>query len=381
VQSTLRTRAAVLEEIGRPAPYGQSRPLRIDEVELDPPGPGEVLVRIAAAGLCHSDLSVVDGARPRPVPMVLGHEAAGVIEEVGAGVSDFHTGDHVVFSFVPVCGTCVPCQSGRPALCDPGARANTLATLLSGARPFHRAGERLNHHLGVSGFSEYTVASTTSLVRIPAHVPMEKAALFGCALLTGVGAVVNTARVEVGASAAVFGLGGVGMSAVMAAKVAGSHPIVAVDTVPEKLALAVRLGATHTVLAGDGAVEAVRDLTSGGADYAFEAAGSAAVLADAYSATRRGGTTVSVGLPHPEQRLSIPAVSVAGEERRLVGSYMGSAVPRRDIPRYLRLHEAGLLPVQELASRQIRLDQLNEALDELVSGQAVRQIVVLGERT
>jgi len=381
VQSSLRTRAAVLEEIGLSAPYGQSRPLRIDEVELDPPGPGEVLVRIAAAGLCHSDLSVVDGARPRPVPMVLGHEAAGVIEEVGAGVSDFCTGDHVVFSFVPACGTCVPCQSGRPALCDSGARANTHATLLSGARPFHRGNERLNHHLGVSGFSEYTVASTTSLVRIPAHVPLEKAALFGCALLTGVGAVVNTARVEVGTSAAVFGLGGVGMSAVMAAKVAGCHPIVAVDTVPEKLTLAVRLGATHTVVAGDGALEAVRDLTSGGADYAFEAVGSAAGLAEAYSATRRGGTTVSVGLPHPEQRLSIPAVSLAGEERRLVGSYMGSAVPRRDIPRYLRLHEAGLLPVEELASRQMRLDQLNDALDALASGHAVRQIVVMGERT
>jgi alcohol dehydrogenase len=225
------------------------------------------------------------------------------------------------------------------------------------------------------------VASTASLVRIPAHVPLERAALFGCALLTGFGAVVNTARVEVGTSVAVFGLGGVGMSAVMAAKVAGCHPIVAVDAVPEKLALASRSGATHTLVAGDGAVEAIRDLTSGGVDYAFEAVGSATVLADAYTATRRGGTTVSVGLPHPEQRLSIPAVSVVGEERRLVGSYMGSAVPRRDVPRYLRLYEAGLLPVEQLASRLINLDQLNDGLDALASGNAVRQIVVMGDPT
>jgi alcohol dehydrogenase len=362
--------------MGRPSPYEQSRPLTIAELDLDRPAPGEALVRIEAAGLCHSDLSVIDGSRPRPMPMVLGHEAAGVVEETGPGVTGFSPGDHVVFSFVPVCGTCVACQSGRPSLCEEGARANTAGALLSGERRFHDGHRRLNHHLGVSGFAERTVASTASLVRIPDSIPFDRAALFGCALLTGVGAVVNTARVPPGSSVVVFGLGGVGLSIVMGARLAGCHPIVVVDTVQSKLDLARDVGASHPLPAGEGAVEEIRDVTGGGGEFVFEAVGSAQVLASAYAATRRGGTTVAVGLAHPEHTLEIPAVSLVAEERRLIGSYMGSAAPRRDIPRLLSLYQSGLLPVDALLGRTLDLDEINSGFDALDQGGVVRQIVI-----
>lgn len=376
----MRTTAAVLEEMGRPAPYAESRPISLAEVDLDGPGPGEVLVRVAAAGLCHSDLSVVNGSRPRPTPMVLGHEAAGVVEDVGPGVDAVAPGDHVVFAFVPACGGCVPCQSGRPALCEPGAAANAAGTLLSGRRPFRRDGQPLHQHLGVSGFAGHTVVAAASLVRVPTDLPLERAALFGCALLTGVGAVLNTARAQPGTAVVVFGLGGVGLSAVMGAGLAGCHPVVAVDPVAGKLALAARVGATHGVQAGadsEATVAEVREITRGGADLAVEAVGSARVLATAYAATRRGGTTVTVGLPHPQERLEVPAVSLVAEERRLVGSYMGSAVPRRDIPRYVALYQAGRLPVDALATGTLGPEQLNAGFDALASGQVVRQVLLL----
>lgn len=367
----------MLEEMGRPAPYEESRPLVISDVDLDGPGPGEALVRMGAAGLCHSDLSVINGSRPRPTPMVLGHEAAGVVEDIGPGVTYVQPGDHVVFSFVPVCGTCLPCQTGRPALCENGARANAAGTLLSGERRFRdTSGRELHHHLGVSGFAEHTVASVASMVKVPVSVASGQAALFGCALLTGVGAVVNTARVTPGSPVVVFGLGGVGLSCVMGARLAGCHPIVAVDTVAAKLDLARTVGASHTVLSGEQVLEEIRDVTDGGGDYVFEAVGSARVLATAYAATRRGGMTVSVGLPHPEHRLEIPAVSLVAEERRLVGSYMGSAVPRRDIPRLMRLHESGLLPVHALQSRRFDLDEINTGFDALAGGEPGRQLVL-----
>lgn len=379
----MRTTAAVLYRADRPAPYAQSRPLAIEELELAPPGPGEVLVEIAAAGLCHSDLSVIDGSRPRALPVVLGHEAAGVVRETGPGVADLAPGDHVVFAFVPACGRCAPCASGRPALCEPGARANAAGALLSGRRLFSNAqGQPLHHHLGVSAFSRYTVAAQESLVRIDPALPLTTAALFGCAVMTGVGAVVNTARVEPGASVAVFGLGGVGLSAVMGARAAGAFPIVAVDLLPAKLALARELGATHTLDAGAGDLaEALRELTGGGAHYAFESVGSERVLALAYQATRRGGTTVAVGLPHPSRLFAVPAVSLVAEERTVKGSYMGSAVPRRDIPRFVALHQAGLLPVERLLSGTIALEQINPAFDALASGAAVRQVLCFDQLT
>ena len=365
-------RGAVLREMGLPSPYSESRPLRIEEVELAPPGPGELLVRIRAAGLCHSDLSVIDGSRPRVMPMLLGHEATG--EVIQSEAPGFAPGDTVGFAFVPACGACGPCAEGRAALCEPGAAANTAGTLLSGER---RLGG-LHHHLGVSGFADHAVVSARSAVKIDPELRPEIAALFGCAVMTGVGAVVNTARLQAGQSAVVFGLGGVGLSALLGAVLVGAHPLVAVDVVPEKLALALSLGATAAIDArGNDVVEEVREATGGGAHYAFETVGSGAVLGQAYAATRRGGTTVTVGLPHPQQTFSIPAVSLVAEERTVKGCYLGSAVPSRDIPRYIALYRAGRLPVDRLLTSTVSLDNLNEAFDALAAGTSIRQVLLL----
>jgi alcohol dehydrogenase len=374
----MRVRGAVLREMGLPAPYAKSRPLRIEELELDPPGPGELLVKVQAAGLCHSDLSVIDGSRPRVMPMVLGHEATGEVLECGDGVADFAPGDRVVFSFVPSCGHCAPCASGRPALCEPGAAANTAGTLLSGGRRWHGDGAAaLHHHLGVSGFTEKTVVSAHSAVKIDPALPPEIAALFGCAVMTGVGAAVNTARVAPGESAAIFGLGGVGLAALLGAHAAGAHPLVAVDVLPAKLELARQLGATHLVNAREqDPVAAVKAATGGGAHHAIETVGSELVLAQAYGATRRGGTTTTAGLPHPQKMFAVPAVSLVAEERTVKGSYMGSAVPSRDLPRYIALYQAGRLPVDRLLTHRLKLEEVNEGFDRLASGEAVRQVIV-----
>ncbi|MBX3288270.1 MAG: zinc-dependent alcohol dehydrogenase family protein [Acidobacteria bacterium] len=373
----MRTKAAVLYEMGRNAPYSETRPLVIDDIELEAPGSREVLVEVAAAGLCHSDLSVIDGSRPRVMPMVLGHEASGIVREVGADINDLAVGDHVVFSFVPVCSGCEYCLAGRAALCEKGAKANVAGTLLSGERRFiDQNGDRFNHHLGVSGFSQFTVASRESLVKIDNTLSLQTAALFGCAVLTGVGAVLNTAVVKAGSSVAVFGLGGVGLSSIMGAKYAKAFPIIAVDRVKEKLDLALKMGATHTIDASaTDAVEAVREITSGGADHVFESVGNEQVLIQAYNATRRGGMTVTIGLPHPERMFSIPAFSITAEERTIKGSYMGSCIPSRDIPKYIELYQNGELPVDALGTHSITLDQINEGFDRLAQGKAVRQIV------
>lgn len=373
----MKVRAAVLSQMGLPAPYAGSQPLRLGQIDLDPPGPGELLVRVRAAGLCHSDLSVIDGSRPRVMPMVLGHEAAGEVVETGPDTPGYAPGDAVVFAFVPSCGHCDFCAEGRAALCEPGAKANAAGTLLSGARRWHGAdGAELHHHLGVSGFAEYTVVSARSAVRIDRDLPPQIAALFGCAVMTGVGSVVNTARVAPGQSVAIFGMGGVGLAALLGAVAAGAQPIVAVDVLPAKLELARSLGATDTVLAGPDTVAQVREATGGGAAHAIETAGSEAALAQAYAATRRGGTTVTVGLPHPQKQFAIPAVSLVAEERTVKGSYMGSAVPSRDLPRYMALYRAGRLPVDRLLTHTLKLDDINSAFDRLASGAAVRQIVL-----
>jgi alcohol dehydrogenase len=339
------------------------------------------MVEVVGAGLCHSDLSTMNGSRPRPMPMVLGHEAAGIVRELGPHVRDLQPGDHVIFSFVPMCGRCLYCSMARPALCENGNRANAAGTLLGGSRPFKdRQGRILHHHLGVSAFAQYTVAAQESLITISPSIPLEKAALFGCAVITGVGAVINTARVEPGTAVAVFGLGGVGLSAVMGAQLSRGYPIVAVDLLDTKLELAKKLGATHVVNAKAGdPTQAVKDLTNGGAHYTFEAVGNERVLQQAYQSTRRGGTTVTIGLPHPTRMFSVPAVGIVGEERTIKGSYMGSSVPRRDIPRLLALYQAGLLPVDLLLTRTIPLDEINEAFDALASGEVVRQVVHFGQ--
>ena len=375
----MKTKAAILDTIGKPAPYAESRPLRVEEVELDPPGAGEVLVRIRAAGLCHSDLSVINGDRPRPTPMALGHEAAGEVEEVGAGVADLKPGDHVVMVFVPSCGRCLPCMEGRPALCEPGAAANGQGTLISGARRLHRKGDDIHHHVGVSAFAKHAVVSRNSLVKIDPALPFATAALFGCAVLTGVGAVINTASVRAGTSVAVVGLGGVGLNALLAAKLCGAARIIALDVLEDKLALARQLGATDTINAADAdAIAKARDATSGGADYAFEMVGSVKAMALAYRVTRRGGTTVSAGLSHPDHTFALPHVSLVAEERTIKGSYVGGCVPLRDVPRYIALYQQGQLPVDRLMSDRIGFDQINAAFDRLAGGHVVRQILVPG---
>jgi alcohol dehydrogenase len=376
----MKTRAAVLRAVGADQPYAGSRPLGIEELELAPPGDGEVLVGVRAAGLCHSDLSVVNGSRPRPVPMALGHEAAGEVLEVGRGVTTVVPGDHVVMVFVPSCGACGPCQEGRPALCEPGAVANTAGTLLRGERRLTDAdGAPVHHHLGCSAFAEHAVVSERSLVKIDRDLPWAQAALFGCAVLTGVGAVVNTAQVRLGQSVAVVGLGGVGLNALLAAVHSGARQVVAVDLHDDKLELARRLGATHTVRAGADAAAEVRDLTEGGVDVAVELAGSVPAWETAYRATRRGGTTVTGGLPHPDAQWTVPPVHLVAEERTIKGSYIGSAVPARDIPRYVGLFRAGRLPVDALLGEQVALDDINVAFDHLESGHALRQVVVTGD--
>jgi Zn-dependent alcohol dehydrogenase len=379
-EAVVKVRAAVLREMGLPRPYAESRPLEIAELELDPPGPGELLVRVGAAGLCHSDLSVIDGSRPRPLPMALGHEAAGEVVETGPGADGFAPGDHVVLAFVPACGGCGPCRSGRAALCEPGAAANAQGTLLSGARRLRDAtGAPVNHHLGVSAFADHVVVSAHSAVKVDPALPFELAALFGCAVLTGAGAVQRSAAVQPGQSVAVFGLGGVGLAAVLGAVEAGATPVIGIDVVAGKLRLAEELGASGSVAAGPEAVERVRELTGGGADVAIETVGNEQVLADAYAATRRGGTTVTVGLPHPSRMLSIPAVSLVAEERVLRGSYLGSSVPSRDIPRFIELHGAGRLPVDRLLTHTLSLDEVNEGFDRLAAGEGVRQAIVFEE--
>ena len=373
----MKTRAAILREMGAEPPYADSRPLEIVELGLEGPGPGEVLVEVGAAGLCHSDLSVIDGSRPRVMPMALGHEAAGEVVEVGPGVSGLVSGDHVVLAFVPACGHCGPCRNGRAALCEPGAAANAKGTLLSGAiRLSDYTGQPIHHHLGVSAFSDRIVVSERSAVKVPDELPYELAALFGCAVLTGVGAATRSAQVKPGDSVAVFGLGGVGLAAVLGAVVAGAERVIGVDRLEEKLELAERLGATETVSAGPEAVDAVRAATDGGAAVAIETVGSAAVLAEAYAATGRGGQTVTVGLPHPDQKLEIPAVSLVAEERVLRGSYLGSCVPAEDIPRFVALNRAGQLPVEGLLTGTLSLEDVNEGFDRLASGAAARQAVV-----
>jgi alcohol dehydrogenase len=372
----MKIRAAVLHEIAKPRPYADSRPLMVEELELDPPGDGEVLVEIKAAGLCHSDLSVINGDRPRPVPMALGHEAAGVVAEVGSGVDDLKPGDRVVMAFVPSCGHCLPCMSGRPALCEPGARANAAGTLLSGARRLTLAGQPVNHHLGLSVFADHAVISRRSLVKVETDLDFDKLALFGCAVMTGVGSVVNTARVPAGASVAVVGLGGVGLTALLAARLVGAVRILGIDISPDKLTLARDLGATDVFDAREEAcVEAVREATSGGVDFAFEMAGSVKAMDLAYRITRRGGTTVTAGLSNPEHDFSLKHVSLVAEERCVMGSYIGSCVPLRDIPRYVALHETGRLPIERLMSGHIRLDDINAAFDKLADGSVVRQVV------
>ncbi|HYC47850.1 MAG TPA: zinc-binding dehydrogenase [Burkholderiales bacterium] len=373
----MRCKAAVLRTIGAPRPWARSKPLSIEEITLAPPKPVEVLVRIAGAGLCHSDLSVINGDRPRPVPMALGHEGSGEVLEVGSAVDDVRVGDHVVFQFSASCGRCRRCLEGRPQVCERARAPKAAGELMAGgSRITSVNGERIAHHGGVSCMAEYMVLDRGSVVVIDKDVPLADAALFGCAVMTGVGAVVNTARVRAGDCVAVVGLGGVGLSGILGAKVAGAETIIAIDREPARLETALSLGATHAVCARDAdCIEQVRDLTRGGVDYAFELSGGGDAMATAYGVIQYGGTVVTCGLPAANVSFSVNTCDLVGQEKSIRGSYMGSCVPVRDIPRFMRLYREGRLPVNRLIDGYIGFDEVNAGFDKLQELKAVRQIL------
>ena len=361
--------AAVLREVGRP--------VEILDVELAPPQEGEVLVRIAACGVCASDLHVVDGDLPEPLPLVLGHEASGVVVDTGPGVARVLPGDHVVLALVPSCGECDPCRRGRPNFCELGERMAATGTLADGTSRLSAGTEMLHHFNSVSSFAEHAVVPESVAVPIRRDVALDVAALVGCAALTGWGAVTRTAAIEPGSSVAVWGCGGVGLATIQAARLAGAEAIVAVDTRAEKLELAARLGATATVEARASADTArrVRHATGGGADFAFEAIGRAETIREAWEALRPGGTAVVVGLPPKGSSLTIDTWGFINE-KTLKGCFLGSARIDEDVPRLVDLYAAGDLHLDELVTDRIPLADLPAAFERLRSGDAVRQLVV-----
>ncbi|CAM4344588.1 zinc-dependent alcohol dehydrogenase family protein [Lacicoccus alkaliphilus] len=372
----MEIKAAVLHEMGLPAPYAESKPLKIETLELDDPKSNEIMIKIGAIGLCHSDLSVINGSRPRPTPMALGHEAAGEVIKVGDHVEDFEVGDHVVCAFVPSCGHCIPCREGRPALCEKGAASNEKGELPDGGKRLHMDGGDVHHHVGVSGFATHAVVSANSAIKVDQDIPFEKVAIFGCAVITGIGAIINTAQVKPGSTVAVVGLGGIGLNAILGANLTGASKIIALDINPKKFDLAKKLGATHTFDSSDEkALEEVRALTNGGVNYAFETAGVVPAMEVAYKITRRGGMTVTTGLPDPKHNFSFPQVTLTAEERTVKGSYVGSCVPTRDIPRFIDLYKQGRLPVDTLLSDTLKLEDINEGFDRLEKGDVARLVV------
>ena len=373
----MKCRAAILRTTGAPKPYAESKPLSIEEIELDPPGPNEVLVKIAGAGLCHSDLSVINGSRARPLPIVLGHEGAGEIVEVGSAVNDVKEGDHAVFQFSASCGRCRRCLEGRPQNCLVAATAGGKGELMGGgSRMRDSDGNVLGHHSGISCMAEYAVMDRGSIIIVDPSVPLADAALFGCAVMTGAGAVINTARVRAGDKVAVLGLGGVGLNGIMGAKLAGAEDIIAIDTDPRKLALAEELGATHVINGTDNdVVEQVKDITGGGVDFAVELAGAIPAMETAYAIVARGGAVVTAGLSPAGAQFSFEHADLVSNEKSVLGSYMGSCVPVRDIPRFIHAFKRGDMPVDRLIDRHIGLDDLNEGFDRLDEGGTIRQIL------
>jgi len=366
------TAAVLAQSGGNPAPYATNPPLDVKTIQLADPKPGELLVRIDAAGICHSDLSVINGDRPRPMPMALGHEAAATVLALGdPDEKGIAVGDKVVLVFLPSCGQCVACQSGEGYLCAHGAAANGKGELMRGGSRLSCNGAHIHHHLGVSAFASHAVVDRRSVVKIDNDIPPETAALFGCAVLTGVGAVMNTAAVKPGESVLVYGLGGVGLAALLGALAAGAQPVYAVDPSPEKRALALELGAAGAFAPGE-------EAPAQGVDVVVETVGKAVVLATAYKSARRGGRIVTVGLPNPSESLEINALSLVADAKTLMGSYMGSSIPARDIPRYVALWRAGRLPVEKLLTSINPLTQINDLMDKLASGVAIRQVVIPG---
>jgi S-(hydroxymethyl)glutathione dehydrogenase / alcohol dehydrogenase len=360
--------------------YETKQPLRVEEVELDPPGNGEVLVKVAAAGVCHSDYHFMNGDLPITLPCVLGHEGAGVVEEVGPGVSAVKPGDHVVMLFRASCGRCEFCQRGRPALCALAGTLRNTGRMPDGTSRLHHEGGEMHHFLGVSCFAERTVVPEQGVVKIRSDASLEVAALMGCSVMTGIGAVMNTARVEPGASVLVIGAGGVGLNVVMGAALVGANPIIVADLLDFKLDLAKSFGATHTVNAKDqDTLEAVRALTGGeGVDYSFEVIGNSRTTTTAYQAVRRGGTAVAVGIPPFGTEMTINAGELVYQEKTLKGSYYGTSHPQSDMPRLIDLYMAGRLPLDRLISRSYPLEKVNEAYAALLTGEVARSILVPG---
>lgn len=366
--ATRTIRGAVLNTMGAEPPYADSRPITVAELELEGPGPGELLVRIEAAGLCHSDLSVVNGSRPRPLPMLLGHEAAGIVEEVGEGVESVRPGQRVVMTFLPRCGECAACATEGRLPCERGSAANTAGTLLTGARRLSRSGETVQHHLGVSGFATHAVVDERSVVPVGDDVPPHVAALLGCAVLTGGGALLNAGRITPETAVAVVGLGGVGMAGLLTALATGCR-VVAVDAQEAKLATAREWGAAEALTPAQAIERGVQ------ADVVLEAVGHPRAFETAYRLLGLGGTLVTVGLPAPGATAEIEPLQLTARAQTVVGSYLGSAVPKRDVPAFERLWREGRLPLERLVSRRIGLEEINEGMDALASGSVIRQVV------
>jgi S-(hydroxymethyl)glutathione dehydrogenase / alcohol dehydrogenase len=359
-------RAAVLYEVGRP--------LEVQDVELDGPRQGEVLVRIAATGVCHSDLHYIKGDLIMPLPLVLGHEAAGVVESVGPGVTSVRAGDHVIILFAPACGHCRYCDAGRPHLCE--MRYRSRGKMPDGTTRLHINGIDLHHFTCVSSWAERAVVPEAGVLPVDNDLPLTVGALLGCAVTTGVGAVLNTAHVTPGSSVVVIGLGGVGLNVVQGARIAGAARIIGMDLLEHRLAAARRFGATHTVHARhENPVRAIQELTGGGADYAFEVIGRAATVRLAVDCLARGGVAVAVGIPPAKEDLSTPGTAFVMNEKTLRGCFYGSARLRFEIPRLISLYRAGLLMLDELVTASFPLDRVNEAVAALDRGDGLRSIL------
>lgn len=354
-----------------------NKPPVVEEISVDSPKRGEIMVKLAACGVCHSDLSAINGTIPLPPPLVLGHEGAGEVVEVGEDVAGFAVGDHVVSSFIYMCGKCRFCAAGRPVLCIEQGKA--LLTPPEGTpRVKDKDGKPLNIFSGCGVMAEYATLSVDNVVKIDPKIPLDRAALVGCAVTTGVGAVFNTAQVEPGATVAVFGCGGVGLNAIQGAAIAGAERILAIDTMQSKLDMARKFGATDTLLAvpGQDPTKDIKKLTGGGPDYAFECVGSGALAELAYKAIKRGGKAVIVGVARATESASFKPMTMVFEEKTLQGSYFGSCVPRVDFPRMLQLYMAGKLKLDELITKRYSIDEAPQAFADMESGKNARGVIV-----
>ena len=364
-----KAKAVIIREIGKP--------VVVEEIDVESPERGEVMVELKACGVCHSDLSATNGTIPFPTPLILGHEGAGIVSEVGEGVTDLAVGDHVVTSFVPSCGRCPHCVTGRAAICD--NHAQSYFSLPGGVlRTKDAAGNPVNIFSGCGAMSEYITVARNNIVKIDPDIPLDRAALVGCAVMTGVGAAINTAEVTPGSSAVVFGAGGVGLNVIQGCAIAGANQIIAVDMVDKKLEFAQQFGATHVVNPNnDGdAVAKVRELTGGlGADYGFECIGLGAVVTQTYMSVRKGGTAVVIGVSKLDDMTTIPTALLPMEEKSLKGSWFGSARPSVDFPRLLNLYRSNRLKLDELVTQTYSIDDAPRAFEDLEKGVNARGVI------